>query len=121
MAAQLIAAHANDLAGTHIVNVRHAGAVPGIAADWVLELPATVRRHAITPLSAPPLPAFAFGLLAALRAYELLTIQAAVTGDRDAAYQSLIAHPLGPHLVQAEAVLEDMLETNRAYCRHFFA
>ncbi|MFO7663021.1 MAG: hypothetical protein R6X18_10565, partial [Chloroflexota bacterium] len=33
---------------------------------------------------------------AQVKAYEILTAEAAVKGDRDAAYQALLAHPLGP-------------------------
>ena len=54
-----------------------------------------------------------FGLLAQVKAYELLTVDAAVTGDRDAAYQALLAHPLGPQAGQIQAVLDDLLETHR--------
>ena len=52
--------------------------------------------------------------------YELLTIAAAVHGDRNAAYQALLAHPLGPSADKVQAVLEDMLETNRQYLPQFW-
>ena len=121
VATQLLNAHYNDLGETHVVNVQNNGAVPSWPADWVLELPAVVRRSGIEPLPAEPLPPAPFGLLAAVKAYELLTVEAAVRGDRDAAYQALLAHPLGPRGSQVEAVLADLLETNRAYLPQFWA
>lgn len=39
VATQLLNAHYNNLGETHVVNVRHNGAVPGWPIDWVLELP----------------------------------------------------------------------------------
>ncbi len=119
VATQLINAHYNDLGEVHVVNVPHRGAVTGWPADWVLEMPCLINRAGITPLPAEPLPLACFGLLANVKAYELLTVEAAVHGDRDAAYQALLTHPLGPSADKVQAVLEDMLETNKAYLPQF--
>lgn len=121
VATQLLNAHHNNLGETHIVNTRHNGAVAGWPADWVLELPCKVDRQGVHALPAEPLPSTCFGLLAQVKMYELLTVAAAVHGDRAAAYQALITNPLGPQPAQAAAVLEDMLETNRAHLPQFFA
>ena len=121
VATQLIDAHANDRGEIHVVNLPHRGAVPDWPADWVLELPCRVDAAGIHPLPAEPLPLAAFGLLAHVKAYELLTVDAAVTGDRHLAYQALLAHPLGPRAGAAQALLNDMLETHRAFLPHFFA
>ncbi len=120
VATQLLNAHYNDLGETHVANVRNDGAVPGWPADWVLELPCRVDRSGVCALPADPLPPVCFGLLAQVKSYELLTVQAAVHGDRNAAYQALIAHPLGPVVEDAGAVLEDMLETNRQWLPQFW-
>jgi 6-phospho-beta-glucosidase len=120
VATQLLNAHYNDLGETHVCNVRHDGAVPGWPGEWVLELPCTVDRSGIHPLPADPLPPVCFGLLAQIKMYELLTVEAAVHGDRNAAYQALITHPLGPKPDRAQAVLDDLLETNRKHLPQFF-
>jgi 6-phospho-beta-glucosidase len=121
LATQLLNAHYNDLGETHIVNTPHRGAVAGWPADWVLEMPARVSRAGVAPLPAEPLPPVCFGLLAAVKSYELLTVEAAVHGDRTALYQALLAHPLGPSADQIPAVLDDLLETNRRYLPQFAA
>lgn len=121
VATQLLAAHYNDLGETHVVNVPNQGAVAAWPADWVLELPATVRRSGITPQPIPALPPACFGLIAQIKSYELLTVQAAVHGDRDAAYQALLTHPLGPSADRVQAVLDDLLETHRAHLPQFWA
>ena len=119
VATQLLNAHYNDTGETHVVNVRHNGAVPGWPTDWVLEMPARVDGNGIHPLPAEPLPPVCFGLLAHVKAYELLTVEAAVHGDREAAYQALLVHPLGPKADKVQAVLDDLLETNKAYLPQF--
>ena len=121
VATQLLNAHYNDLGEIHIANVKHDGAVSGWPADWVLELPCRVNRSGIHPLPAEPLPPVCFGLLAQVKSYELLTVEAAVHGDRDLAYQALLAHPLGPSADRAQAVLDDLLETHRAHLPQFWA
>ena len=119
LATQLLNSHYNDLNETHVVNIAHRGAVPGWPADWVLEMPARVGRTGVRPLPADPLPPACAGLLAPVKAYELLTVEAAVHGDRKAAYEALLVHPLGPPADQVGVVLTDMLETNRAYLPQF--
>jgi 6-phospho-beta-glucosidase len=120
VATQLLNARYNDLGETHIVNTTHAGAVPGWSQDWVLEMPCRVDKSGIHPLPAEPLPLVCFGLLAQVKSYELLTVEAAVHGDRKAAYQALLAHPLGPKADQVQRVLDDLLETNRVYLPRFW-
>ena len=120
VATQLLNAHYNDLGETHVVNLRHGGAVPGWPEDWVLEMPARVGRAGIEPLPAEPLPAVCYGLIAQVKSYEILTVEAAVHGDRDAAYQALLAHPLGPAAGDVQQVLDDLLETHRAYLPQFW-
>jgi 6-phospho-beta-glucosidase len=56
-----------------------------------------------------------------VKAYELLTVDAAVSGNREAAAQALAAHPLGPRPGEVEAVLDDLLEINRRYLPRFWA
>ncbi|MBN1221252.1 MAG: 6-phospho-beta-glucosidase [Anaerolineae bacterium] len=120
IATQLLAAHYNDLGETHVVNVRHNGTVPGWPEDWVLEMPCRVSRSRIQPLPAEPLPPVCFGLLAQVKMFEILTVEAAIRGDREAAYQALLAHPLGPTGDKVQLVLDDMLATHRAHLPQFW-
>ena len=119
-ATQLLNAHHNDLGETHVLNVPHRGAVPGWPEDWVLEMPCRVDAWGIHPLPAEPLPDACFGLLGQVKAYERLTVKAAVDGDRNAAFQALLAHPLGPTADKIAEVLEDLLETHRRYLPQFW-
>jgi len=120
LATQLIHSHFNDLGQVHVVNTRNDGAVKDWPPDWVLELPAKVDRRGIHPLPAAALPAACFGLISQVKMYELLTVKAAVHGDYNAAYQALLAHPLGPQADKVQEVLDDMLETNKQWLPQFF-
>ena len=121
VATQLLNAHYNDLNETHVVNVKNNGAVHEYPAHWVLEMPCNVNRNGVQPIPTDPLPDACFGLLAQIKSYELLTVQAAVHGDREAVYDALITHPLGPKPDQAQAVLEDLLETNKIHLPQFWS
>jgi 6-phospho-beta-glucosidase len=119
-ATQLIAAHYAGRGEVHVVNIAHDGTVAGWPKDWVLEMPVNVCRGAIKPLKAPPLPKLCYDLIARVKEYELLTVKAAVHGDRKAAREALLAHPLGPAPDRVDAVLDDMLRTNRKYLPLFW-
>lgn len=120
VATQLLNAHFNNLGEEHVVNTRQNGAVPEWPADWVLEIPSIIDAKGAHPLPARPLPPSCFGLIAQVKSYEILTVEAAVKGDRAAAYQALLAHPLGPSADKVQEVLDDLLETNRPYLPQFF-
>lgn len=120
LATQLINSHFNDLGQTHVVNIRNDGAVKEWPADWVLELPAVVNRQGIHPHPSKPLPDPCFELVSQVKRYELLTVEAAVHGNRDAMREALITHPLGPGADRSLAVMEDLLETNRQWLPQFF-
>jgi 6-phospho-beta-glucosidase len=119
-ATQLLNAHYNDLGETHVLNIKNNGAVKEWPAEWVLEMPASVKKSGITPIVTEPLPSVCFGLISAVKSYELLTVQAAVHGDRDAAYQALLAHPIGPKADKVQEVLADMLSIHREHLPQFF-
>lgn len=119
LATQLINSHHNNLGQIHVVNTRNNGAVQEWPSDWVLELPAKVDRSGIHPLPADPLPPVCFGLVAQVKMYELLTIEAAVHGDRNALFQALLTHPLGPSADKVQEVMDDMLKTNAEWLPQF--
>jgi 6-phospho-beta-glucosidase len=121
LATQLLNAHYNNLGERHIVNVRHDGAVKGWPSDWVLEMPAKVDRDGFHPIEVDPLPEVCYGLIAQVKSYEILTAEAAVTGDREIAYQALLANPIGPAADKIQDVLDDMLETHRDYLPQFWS
>lgn len=97
-AAQLMADIACDAGAVHVVNTRHGGAVAGMPTDIVMETPCVVGADGADPIAAAPLRPDMDALVRTVKDFELLTIEAAVNGDEDAALRALLANPLGPDL-----------------------
>ncbi|HWI64518.1 MAG TPA: 6-phospho-beta-glucosidase, partial [Symbiobacteriaceae bacterium] len=55
------------------------------------------------------------GIISAVKNYEQLAVEAAVTGDRRTALLALLAHPLVREYEIARPLLDDLLEANREY------
>jgi 6-phospho-beta-glucosidase len=119
-AAQLIAALATDAGDVQVVNLRNEGAIPGLPADEVVEIGARVGRDGVTPVPVAPLGPELLGLVLQLKAYERLTIRAALSGDREAALLALLANPLVAQYATAAPLLDALLEANRKFLPRFF-
>jgi 6-phospho-beta-glucosidase len=119
LATRLLDSHRNNLGQVHVVNVPNHGAVSSWPNDWVIELPCQVDASGIHPLPTEPLPPVCFGLVAQVKMYELLTVEAAVKGDRKALYEALLCHPLGPQADRVQIVMNDLLQTNHAFLPQF--
>jgi 6-phospho-beta-glucosidase len=61
------------------------------------------------------------GLVQAMKAFEELTIAAALSGDRRDALRALLANPLVPDLITAEPLLKALLDSDKAMLPRFFA
>ena len=120
LATELLDAHFNDSSQVHVVNTRNNGAVKEWPEDWVIEIPSRVDAQGIHPLPCTPLPPACFGLVSQVKMYEILTVEAAVHGNKEAAYQALLTHPLGPEANKVQAALDDLLQTNKTYLPQFF-
>jgi 6-phospho-beta-glucosidase len=93
----------------HVVDLRNDGAVPGLAHDDVVEVAARVHRDGLEPLPQAPLAPELLGLVQHVAAYERLTAEAAVTGDRTTAVKALLTHPLIGRHELAEALVDRLL------------
>jgi 6-phospho-beta-glucosidase len=110
----------NNLERTIIVNVPNQGAIKGFSPDAVFEMPCLVRADGIHPLNVPGLPAAVWGLVAAVKNYEQLAVEAAVTGSRETSLLALLAHPLVADIDTARPMLDELLEANRDFLPQFF-
>lgn len=100
---------------THVVDVRNDGAIPGLDADVVVEVPARVDRRGAHALPAAALRPDMDALIRTVKDFELLTITAAVDGDHDAALLALITNPLGPPANRAPALWARLREVHRGW------
>ncbi len=112
IAVELIEAIVGDLQREHVVNVRNQGAIPNLPANSVVETVARVGKNGAVPRPTQPLEPSIRALVQQAKAYEELTIEAALNRSYGAAYRAIITNPLGPTADRAKEVLDDLLRTN---------
>lgn len=118
-AVRLIASIHSDRRDVQCVNTRNRGALSDVPADSVVEVNCLIGADGPRPITVGPLRPELRGLLQQVKAYEELTIQAAVTGDRGAALQALLANPLVPSVGVAKPLLDDLLEAHADHLPQF--
>jgi 6-phospho-beta-glucosidase len=120
-AVSLISAIYNDKKEVHVVNTTNRGAaLPGLPEDAVVEIACEIGTDGPIPLAVQPMPEAVRGLVQAVKAYESLAVKAGVEGDRRAALQALLAHPLVHSFEATQAVLDALLSAHCAYLPQFF-
>ena len=118
-AAELVASLAAGTGDVQVVNVRNAGAIPNLPLDDVVEVAATIDAEGAHPLPVAPLSEEMLGLVQHAKAYELLTIRAATSGDRVLALRALLSNPLVPDYPTASGLLTAILDANRDHLPRF--
>ena len=111
-AAALMADVHADAGSVQVVNVRNDGAIPNLPDDVVVEMPARIGRDGARAVPTGPLRADLDALVRSAKDYELLTIEAALSGDRSLAALALITNPLGPDASLAPQVWERLRSDN---------
>ncbi len=118
-AVHLIRAIALDRREVQIVNVQNQQSICDLPPESVVEVPAVIGKKGAQPLVMGSLPPSIRGLVAAVKAYEQLTVEAAVTGDEDTARMALLAHPLVPSWDIATALWQDIKAAHQQYLPQF--
>jgi 6-phospho-beta-glucosidase len=98
-----------------LLNVPNRGAVPGMAEDDVVEVTCVVRNGVVRPIALGSVPDHALGLMKSVKAYERLTIEAAVERSYTQALKALALHPLVPSSEAAKAILDDYVREHGSY------
>jgi 6-phospho-beta-glucosidase len=101
--------------GKVIVNTRGGAGLGFLDPDDVVEVPALVDQSGVTPLAAEGLPRSARGLVSCVKDYERAVVDAAVTGDADAASLALALHPLVPGVTVAREMMREYREQHGPY------
>jgi 6-phospho-beta-glucosidase len=118
-AAMLVESLATGRGDVQVVNVRNDGAIPDLDADAVVEVACRIDRDGPRPLPVEPLAPEMAGLVQQVKAYERLTVRAAVAGDRRLALHALVANPLVGTYERAAPLLDALLEANRDHLPAF--
>ena len=115
IAVDIIDSIVNDTGDEHIINVQNNGALPDLPDHAVVETVARVNANGGTPVKADKLEPSIRALVQQAKAYEELTVEAALNKSWAAAYRAIITNPLGPKAEKAKKVLDDMLATNNLH------
>lgn len=114
-ACSIISAIYNDKKEIHVVNTVNNGTTPDLPDHVTLETNAVIDKHGAHPVAYGRLPVKIRGLIQSVKAYEELTVEAAVTGDYDTALLALSINPLVPSATIAEQILDEYLDVNQRY------
>jgi len=118
----LIASLSGAEPGYHVIDVQNQGVIDFLPDNSVIETCCYVEKGSIrrVPLTVSPCDTLRT-LLTSVKAYETLTVQAAMTGDRQTAQRALACNPITADLDRAKPCLLEMLEQNRSLLPNFFA
>ena len=104
-----------------VVSTRNDGAVPDLPADCAVEVTAYLGAQGARNVAFGPLPTAERGWLQVMKAMELLTIEAAVTGIYALALQAFTINPLIPSGATAKRVMDELFVAHKAYLPQFAA
>lgn len=121
IALDVIDAIHNNRSRPLIVNTSNQGTLRFLPNDAAIEVQCLVNASGISPIQLHDTPAGVWGLVAAVKNYEQLAVEAAVKGDRNLALQALYAHPLVGQSEIANPLLDEMLEANQRFIPQFYS
>lgn len=110
----------NNIDKKMVINVPNRGTVSFLPDDAVIETGCLVNRSGIQPLHVSKVPQMCWGLIAAVKNYEQLAVEAAVEGNVRKMKLALLAHPLVRQYELVEKLVPELLEGSRDYLPQFF-
>ncbi len=118
-ACSLIDSIYNNKKDIQTVNVLNCGTNADLPYDAVIERNCVIDADGAHPLHIGHTPLAIRGLLQNVKAYEQLTIEAAIYGDYNKALQALTIHPMVNSASTARSILDDILAESEAYLPQF--
>jgi 6-phospho-beta-glucosidase len=115
-AVSVVDANKNKKNEYHVVNVKNSGALSFLEDDDVVEVKCLVNSKGATPVPVKKLDnPYIKGMMQAVKAYEKLTVRAAINNSRADALAALMVHPLIGDFHRAKSVLDEMFKANEDY------
>lgn len=102
----------NDTGAELVCSIPNKGSVEGIDDDATVEVACRVDRRGAKPLPVGKIPLAFRGLVQAVKAFESLTVEAAMKQDRNLARLALLNHPLTGDLDVIDPMLDEMFEAH---------
>ncbi|EKK1256762.1 6-phospho-beta-glucosidase [Salmonella enterica] len=118
-ACELMSAIYNDKRTLMHINTRNDGAIQGLPDDCVVEVTSLITKSGPLPLNVPPFPMDTLRLLQLMKEFEILTVEAAVTGDINLATRALILNPLVKTGTLLDEALKETVRMNLDFMPQF--
>ncbi|WP_243299547.1 6-phospho-beta-glucosidase [Bacillus litorisediminis] len=118
-ACSLMASIYNNKGDIQTVNIQNHGAVFDLPYDCVIEVNAVITKDGPKPVTVGKLPKQVKAMIQQMKGFEELVVEAAVTGDYNLAYASMIMNPLVRNESKAKIVLDELLEAHWEYLPQF--
>lgn len=119
VACELVNAIENNTKQLLVVSTLNNGAIKELPDHVVVETTCVITSQGPIPLTAFALPVFARGYLQTMKAMEELTIQAAIEGNYQLAYQAFLLNPLIENGLVTEELLQEMFIAHETHLPQF--
>jgi alpha-galactosidase len=117
---EILRSMANDSRRVFSVNLPNQGAVPNLPSEAVLELPAAATATGLRPLQLLDVPEPIAAIITRKLTATLLTVEAALQGDRKLFAEALLADGAVTDTNVANQLRDELLETHKQYLPNFF-
>lgn len=117
---EILRSFANDSRRVFSVNLPNNGAVPNLPAEAVLELPAVATATGLRPLQLPDFSEPLAAIITRKLSATLLTVEAALQGDRKLFAEALLADGAVTDVNVANQLRDELLEAHKRYLPNFF-
>ena len=119
-ACEIINSIYNDKRTTMTVSTRNNGTISDLPDDSAVEVTCMITGQGPIPYNFGSFKPQQRGLLQLMKSMELLTVEAAVTGDKGTLLQAFTMNPLVTSGDVAKEVMEELLEAHKNYLPQFF-
>lgn len=115
LALDLIESLAGGKSSRLILNVPNRGSITGMGQSDIVEIPTYITQNCVLPVAIGEVPDHCLGLMKQIKAYELLTIEAALEGSYKKAVAALTIHPLVQDHGSAKMIVDGYMQRHGSY------
>ena len=118
-ACSLIASIYNDTQDIQVVDTLNQGAISNLPEDVVVEVSCVITKDGPVPIKGLTLPTQIAGLVQQMKAFEILTTQAALRGNYEKALVAMSLNPLLQSEKTAKLICDEMMLAHEKYLSQF--
>ena len=115
----MLAMIADNTGERETVNVVNNGSIPNLPLDSIVETSCIVNSNSVIPIAHKPLPLAVEGVVRCSHAFAKLTVDAALTGDKNLVMQAAMAGTVHRDLDIIEKIIEKMFEVHKQWLPQF--